>query len=169
MRRYFVMLLLILVAFAPEAVGEHKTITDFESSAFYKNQSLVKKWPVYDLRTGGQNNPYSFKDSENPYDAFGIDLTTRGQDIVRVSIQWHGQSAGHPPEFSEKKVELIKEIAYLFGLSAQSKRIVEYAKSQQSKNYPGGSGVAPRKSLGKISVHCGTTGADLWIVLEIGS
>ena len=52
-----------------------KTIAEFESSIFFKKQVLVSK-DAWELKTGGKNNSYSFKDTENPYSSFGVELTS---------------------------------------------------------------------------------------------
>lgn len=163
MRHQILLLLFASIAFAAPAVAQSKTIADFESSTFYKKETLVTKSPPYDLRTGGKNNSYSFKDTENAYDSFGVELTTKGQDVVQVGIHWNGQSTLQPAKITPKRIEQLKDLADFWGAPSQAKAIVDYAKSQQSKDYPDGSNQAPRKSLEPISIHCGTTGPTLWV------
>lgn len=67
MRQYLLPLLFAFIALAAPLVAQSKTIADFESSAFYGKETLTSKEPAYDLRTGGKNNSYSFKDTENTY------------------------------------------------------------------------------------------------------
>lgn len=163
MRQNLCLILFASIALAAPPVAQSRTIADFESSTFYKNETLITKGPPYDLRTGGKNNSYSFKDTENAYSSIGVELTTRGQDIVEVGIHWNGESTLRPAKISSKKIEQLKNLAAFWGVSGQAKSIVDYAKSQQSKHYSGGSNQAPRKSLGPISIHCGTTGETLWV------
>jgi hypothetical protein len=139
-----------------------RTITDFESSAFFKKQVLVSK-DAWDLRTGGRNNYYAFKDSENPYSSFSVEMTTKGQDVVEIGISWNGKSTDQPAKITPKKMEHLTDLALFWGIGKQAKQIIDYAKSQQSKRYRGGSSQAPRKTLGQITIHCGTTGETLWI------
>ncbi len=163
MRRHLYLILFASIALATPSVAQSRTIADFESSTFYKKETLISKDPAYNLRTGGKNNSYSFKDTENTYSSIGVELTTEGQDIVEVGIHWNGQSTLHPAKMSPKKIEQLKDLAAFWGVPGQAKAIVDYAKSQQSKNYSGGSSQAPRKSLGPISIYCGTTGETLWV------
>ena len=139
-----------------------KFITDFESSAFFKKQIMQSK-DTWDLRTGGRNNSYTFKDSENPYSSFGVELTTNGQDVVEIGIHWNGESTDQPAKITPKKIEHLTDLALFWGIEKQAKQIIDYAKSQQSKRYRGGSSQAPRKTLGQISIHCGTMGETLWL------
>lgn len=141
---------------------EPKTTADFEESTFFKKQRLVRK-DAWDLRTGGRNNSYSFKDSENPYSSFGVELTTKDQEVIEISIHWNGESTDQPEKITPKKIEHLTDLALFWGIGEQSKEIIDYAKNQQSKRYRGGSGEAPWKSLGQISIHCGTTGETLWV------
>jgi len=159
-------LLVALISLAASSVTQSKTIADFESSTFYKKETLVEKSKPYDLRSGEKNNSYSFKDTENSYSSFGVEITTEGQDVVRISIHWNGQSTLQPAKMTPKRIEQLKNLADFWGVSGQVRAIVDYVKSQQSKNYPGGSDQAPRKSLGPISIHCGTTGETLWVGWE---
>jgi hypothetical protein len=163
MRQHLLILIFASIALALPPVAQSKTIADFESSTFYKKETLVNKGPAYDLRTGGKNNPYSFKDTENTYESFGVELTTKGQDIVEVGIHWNGQSTLQPAKMSPKKIEQLNDLAAFWGVPSQANGIVDYAKSQQSKSYSDGSNQAPRKSLGPITIHCGTTGETLWV------
>ncbi|MBK6959502.1 MAG: hypothetical protein IPH22_15525 [Nitrosomonas sp.] len=163
MRQHLLLLLFASIALAAPTVAQSRTISDFESSAFYKKETLVSKDPPYDLRTGGKNNSYSFKDTENTNSSIGVELTTKGQDIVEVGIHWNGQSTLRPAKLSPKKIEQLKTLAAFWGTHSQANAIVDYAKSQQSKHYSGGSNQAPRKSLGPISIYCGTTGETLWV------
>jgi hypothetical protein len=166
MRQHILLLLLAPIALAAPLAAQCKTIADFESSTFYQKGTLVRKSPPYDLLTGGKNNSYSFKDTENTYQSFGVELTTKGQDVVQVGIHWHGQSTLQPAKMSPKKIEQLKDLAAFWEAPSQAKAIVDYAMSQQSKDYPDGSNQAPRKSLGPISIHCGTTGSTLWVGWE---
>ncbi|WP_141508195.1 hypothetical protein [Ramlibacter sp. WS9] len=163
MRQHLCLILFASIALATPSVAQSRTIADFESSNFYKKEILISKDPAYDLRTGGRNNSYSFKDTENADSSIGVELTTKGQDVVEVGIHWNGQSTLRPAKMSPKKIEQLKDLADFWGVPGQAKAIVEYAKSQQSKHYSGGSNQAPRKSLGPISIRCGTTGETLWI------
>jgi hypothetical protein len=163
MRQHLLLLLFASIALAAPPVAQSRTIADFESSTFYKKETLISKNPAYDLRTGGKNNSYSFKDTENTYSSIGVELTTKGQDIVEVGIHWNGQSTLRPAKMSPKKIEQLKDLAAFWGAPGQAKAIVDYAKSQQSKQYSGGSDQAPRKTLGPITIHCGTTGETLWV------
>lgn len=163
MRQRLLLLLFASIALAAPTVAQSRTISDFESSAFYKKETLVSKDPAYDLRTGGRNNSYTFKDTENTNSSIGVELTTKGQDIVEVGIHWNGQSTLRPAKLSPKKIEQLKNLATLWGAHGQASAIVDYAKSQQSKHYPSGSDQAPRKSIGPISIYCGTTGETLWV------
>jgi len=163
MRQHLFLLLFASIALAAPTVAQSRTIVDFESSTFYRKETLISKDPAYDLRTGGKNNSYSFKDTENTYSSVGVDLTTKGQDIVEVGIHWNGQSTLRPAKMSPKKIEQLKDLAVFWGVPGQAKAIADYAKSQQSKHYSGGSSQAPRKSLGPITIHCGTTGETLWV------
>ncbi|MDO9101045.1 MAG: hypothetical protein Q7J20_03830 [Candidatus Nitrotoga sp.] len=163
MRQHQYLILFASIALATPSVAQSRTITDFESSTFYKKETLISKDPAYDLRTGGKNNSYFFKDTENTYSSIGVELTTKGQDIVEVGIHWNGQSTLRPAKMAPKKIEQLKDLAAFWGVPGQAKAIVDYAKSQQSKHYSGGSSQAPRKSLGPISIHCGTTGETLWV------
>lgn len=140
---------------------ESKSISEFESSIFFKKQTLVGK-DTWDLRTGGRNNSYSFKDSENPDSSFGVELTTNGQNIVEIGIHWNGKSTSAPAKITVKKEEHLADLASFWGLGNQAKQIIEYAKSQQSKRYKNGSNQAPRKNLGEIAIYCDTTGETLW-------
>ena len=154
-----------LILFSQVIIGgtnKSKTIIDFESSAFFKKQILESK-DTWDLRTGGKNNSYSFKDSENPYSSFGVELTTKGKNVEEISIHWNGESTYQPAKITSKKVEQLKDLASFWGIANQSVTIIDYAKSQQSKRYTGGSSQAPRKTLGEVTIYCGTTGETLWI------
>ena len=148
---------------AKPLIAQGRTISDFESSSFYKKETLVRKAPAYDLRTGGKNNPYSFKDSENNDSSFGVDVTTKGQQIVDMGISWYGQSTLQPARMSPKKFEQLKELAAFWGVAGQAEAIVEYAESQQEKIYLEGSSQAPRKSFGPIAVYVGGNGGALWV------
>ena len=163
MRQYLLPLLFAFIALAAPLAAQSKTIADFESSTFYRKETLTSKSPAYDLQTGGKNNSYSFKDTENDYSSFGVELTTKGQDIVEVGIHWNGQSTSQPARMSPKKIEQLNNLAAFWGIPGQAKAIVDYTKSQQSKHYPDGSSQAPRKSIGPISIYCGTTGETLWV------
>jgi hypothetical protein len=155
-------LLIFTTAYAANPVQPSKTISEFESSTFFKKQSLVSK-DTWDLKTGGKNNSYSFKDSENPYSSFGVELTTVGQNVVKLGIHWNGNSTSTPAKITAKKKEQITDLAKFWGAEDQAKQMTEYAKNQQSKRYSGGSSTAPRKQLGKINIYCGTTGETLWL------
>jgi len=134
-----------------------------ELGTLEKEETLIKKHQVYNLLSGGKNNGYAFKDTENDYSNYSVAFTTNGQDIVAVGIQWYGRSISQPAKMSPKKIEQLNKLAAFWGVPGQAKAIVDYAKSQQSKNYSGGSDQAPRKSIGPITIHCGTTGGDLWV------
>ena len=166
MRQHLLLLIFASIALAAPPVAQSKTIADFESSTFYKKETLIRKDPAYDLRTGGKNNSYSFKDTENTYESFGVELTTKSQDVVQVGIHWYGQSTLQPAKMSPKKIEQLKDLAAFWGAPGQAKAIVDYAQSQQSKDYSDGSNQAPRRSLGPITIHCGTTGSTLWVGWE---
>lgn len=141
---------------------KQKTIADFEASVFFKKQIMERK-NAWDLRTGGINNSYAFRDSENPYSTFDVELTTKGQDVVEIGIHWNGKSTDQPAKITPKKMGHLTDLALFWGIGKQAKQIIDYAKSQQSKRYSGGPDQAPRKILGKITIHCGTTGETLWI------
>jgi hypothetical protein len=158
----FLVLILFSTATAANPAQKYRTISDFESSTFYKKQSLDSK-DVWDLKTGGKNNSYSFKDSENPYSSFGVELTTNGQNVVEVGIHWNGKSTATPAKLTAKKKGQLEDLATFWGIGNKAKQIVEYASNQQSKRYSGGSSKAPRKQIGKVIVHCGTTGETLWL------
>jgi hypothetical protein len=164
--RHLIFALLVVVisstVYAASPAQKTKRIGDFESSAFFKKRSLVIK-DTWDLKTGGRNNSYSFKDSENPYSSFGVELTTNGQNIVEVGIHWNGKSISAPAKITAKKKEQLTDLAMFWGIGNQAEQIINYAISQQSKRYEGGSGQAPRKKLGRITIHCGTTGETLWL------
>ena len=152
----------------PPATGrttKPKTIADFEASAFYQKQTLESK-DAWDLRSGGRNNSYTFEDSENPYSGFVVELTTKGQNVVKIGIIWYGESTYQPARITSEKMEQLTDLAIFWGVGKQAKQIIDYAKSQQSKRYNGGSSQAPRKALGKITIHCGTTGESLWLGWE---
>lgn len=148
--------------YAATTAQKAKTISEFESSGFFKKLALVSK-DAWKLKTGGRNNSYSFKDSENPYSSFGVELTTIGANIVEVGIHWNGKSTSAPAKITANKREQLTDLAKFWGVENQTKQILEYANSQQSKRYPGGSSTAPRKRLGQINIHCGTTGETLWL------
>jgi hypothetical protein len=139
-----------------------KATADFEASTFFKKQIFVNK-DAWDLRTGVRNNSYSFKDSENPYSSFDVELTTENKEVIEISIHWNGESTEQPAKITPKKIEHLTDLALFWGIGKQSKEIVDYAKSQQSKRYKGGLDEAPWKTLGQISIHCGTTGETLWV------
>jgi hypothetical protein len=170
MKKINIMLGVLIVTFAfilpvQAAAGsttKPKTTAGFEASTFFKKQILVSK-DAWDLLTGGRNNSYSFKDSENPYSSFGIELTTKDQEVIEISIHWNGESTDQPAKITPKKIEHLTDLALFCGIVKQSKEIIDYAKSQQSKRYRGGSDEAPWKTLGQISIHCGTTGETLWV------
>jgi len=170
MKKINIMLGVLIMAFAfilptQSATGgttKLKTTADFEVSTFFKKQTLVSK-DAWDLRTGGRNNYYSFKDSENPYSSFGVELTTKNQEVIEISIHWNGESIEQPARLTSKKIEHLSDLALFWGIEKQSKEIIDYAKSQQSKRYRGGSNEAPWNTLGQISIHCGTTGETLWV------
>lgn len=166
MHKYLLSLLIASIAITVAPAANSKTIADFESSTFYKKETLISKNPAYDLQTGGRNNSYSFKDTENTYSNIGVDLTTKGQDIVKIGVHWNGQSTLHPAKMSAKKIEQINNLAAFWGIPNQAKAIIDYAKLQQLKNYSDGSDQAPRKSIGSINIHCGTTGETLWVGWE---
>jgi hypothetical protein len=147
---------------AAGAAPKPKTIADFEASAFFKKQILVSK-DAWDLRTGGRNNYYAFKDFDDSSSAFGVELTTKGQDVVAISIHWNGKSIDQPAKITPKRMEHLTDLALFWGIGKQANQIIDYAKSQQSKRYRGGSSQAPRKTLGQITIHCGTTGETLWL------
>lgn len=171
MKRINIVLIVFIMSFAfilssLPAVGgttKPKTIADFEASTFFKKQVLESK-DAWDLRTGGRNNSYTFKDSENPYSSFGVELTTRGRDVVEIGIHWNGKSTDQPAKITPKKMEHLTDLASFWGIGKQAKQIIDYAKSQQSKRYRDGYGHALRKTLGQITIHCGTTGETLGIV-----
>ena len=137
-------------------------IAEFESSAFFKKQTMVSK-DAWNLRTGGRNHSYSFRDSENPDSSFGVELITNGQGIIEIGIHWNGKSTSAPARITAKKEEHLADLAAFWGIGNQARQVIEYAKGQQSKRYKGGSSQAPRTTLGKISIHCGTTGETLWL------
>jgi hypothetical protein len=147
---------------AAAATKNPKRIADFEASTFFKKQILKDK-DTWALNTGGINNSYSFKDPENQYSSFGVELTSKGKDVVEISIHWNGESDYKPAKITPQKMEYLTDLALFWGIGNQAKQIIAYAKSQQSKRYKGGSSQAPRKTLGKIIIHCGTTGESLWI------
>lgn len=160
---FFIILFFVLSSFlATNAATKPKTIADFEASVFFKKQILENK-DSWGLRTGGINNSYTFKDSENPYSSFGVELTTKGLDVVKIGIHWNGKSTDQPAKITLKKMEHLTQLALFWGVGNQAKEIINYAKSQQSKRYRGGSSQAPRKTLGQITIHCGTTGETLWV------
>jgi hypothetical protein len=159
----FMMFAFILtILSSASAATKTKTIADFEASTFFKKQILERK-NAWDLRTGGRNNSYTFKDSENPYSSFGVELTTKGRDVVEIGIHWNGESTYQPAKITPKRMEHLTNLASFWGIEKQAKQIINYVKSQQSKSYSGGSDQAPRKTLGQISIYCGTTGETLWI------
>jgi len=165
MRTFILFIILITsstIIYAATAEQKTKTIKEFETSTFFKKQVLDSK-DAWELKTGGRNNSYSFKDTENPYSSFGVELTTVGDDIVKVGIHWNGKSTSAPAKITAKKKEHLTELAKFWGIENQAKQIIEYANSQQSKRYSGGSSTAPRKQLGKINIYCGTTGETLWL------
>jgi hypothetical protein len=90
-------------------------------------------------------------------------MPTKGQDMVEISIGWNGKSTDQPAKITPKKMEHLTDLASFWGIGKQAKQIIDYAKSQQSKRYSGGASQAPRKTLGQITIHCGTTGETLWI------
>jgi hypothetical protein len=145
---------------SPEA--KLKSVAEFESSAFFKKQTLVSK-DAWNLRAGGRNHSYSFKDFENPDSWFGVELTASGQGILEIGIHWNGKSTSAPARITTKKEEHLTDLAAFWGIGGQAGEIIEYAKGQQSKRYKGGSNEAPRTALGKITIHCGTTGETLWL------
>ena len=142
-----------------------RTISDFESSIFYNKQILENK-DAWDLRSGGRNNYYAFTDSENSYSPFSVELTTKGKKVVKIDISWNGESIYQPAKITPEKMEQLTDLAIFWGIGKQSKQIIDYAKSQQSKHYKGGSSQAPRTNLGQIKIHCGTTGETLWLGWE---
>ncbi len=160
----FIMSVAFILSILPAVGGttKPKTIADFEAGTFFKKQVLESK-DAWDLRTGGRNNSYTFKDSENPHSSFGVELTTRGQEVVEIGIHWNGKSTDQPAKITPKKMEHLTDLASFWGIEKQAKQIIDYGKSQQSKRYSGGSSEAPRKTLGIITIHCGTTGETLWL------
>jgi hypothetical protein len=170
MKKINIMLGLLIMTFAfilpiqADAGGTTKprTTADFETSTFFKKQILVSK-DAWDLRIGRRNNSFSFKDSENPYSSFGVELITKDHEVIQISIHWNGESIEQPARLTSKKIEHLSDLALFCGIGKQSKEIIDYAKSQQSKRYRGGSNEAPWKALGQISIHCGTTGETLWV------
>ena len=99
---FFLALIFFSAATAATPVQKSRTIGDFETSTFFKKQSLDSK-DAWDLKTGGKNNSYTFKDSENPYSSFGVELTTIGQNIVEVGIHWNGKSTAASATLTAKK------------------------------------------------------------------
>ena len=160
----FIMTFVFILPTLPTMSGtiKPKTIADFEASAFYNKQILERK-DAWDLRSGGRNNYYAFEDSENPNSSFSVELTTKGQNVVKIGISWNGESTYQPAKITPKKIEQLTDLAIFWGIGKQAKQIIDYAKSQQSKRYKGGSSQAPRKTLGQITIHCGTTGETLWL------
>jgi hypothetical protein len=170
MKKINIMLGVLIMAFAfilptqsaTSGTTKLKTTADFEASTFFKKQILVSK-DAWDLRTGGRNNSFSFKDSENPYSSFGVELITKDHEVIQISIDWNGESIYQPAKITPKKIEHLTDLALFWGIGKQSKEIIDYAKSQQSKRYRGGMNEAPWKTLGQISIHCGTVGETLWV------
>ena len=169
MRSHLLSLTFVVAAVLASQSALAKTIPEFESSAFFKREALVEKSSAYKLRTGGTSYPYSFKDTENPDSTFGVDVTTRGQQIAEIGIHWNGRSTSEPARLTPKRKEMIKALAAFWGISGHANALIEYAESQQRKRYPGGSSQAPRKVIGPVSIHCGTTGETLWLGWQAAS
>ena len=161
--RHLILALMIPVTLSASPKVNPKTVQGFESGTFIRKYPQADPKSTYSLRTGGTNNSYSFTDSENTNSWFGLDLTTKDNVVVEISIHWNGQSTSRPAKLTPQKIEHINELAAFWGIPNQAKAIVEYAKSQQGKRYSGGSNQAPRKTIGPISIHCGTTGETLWL------
>ena len=129
---YFVFVAATVLAF-PSALA--KTIADFESSAFFKRQSLVEK----DAFVGPDEtlNMYSFKDTENPRSPFDLVVVTKAQKIVEIQVQWEGKSKSEPARLTPQRTKTIKAIAEFWGISEHTNALVQYAESQQQKRYEG--------------------------------
>lgn len=163
MRTLFFSPVFVVVAVLMSPAALAQTLAEFESSAFFKREILVEKSSAYKLRTGGTNNPYSFKDTENPYSSFGVEVTTKGEKIVEIGIHWNGRSTSEPARLTLRRKGTIKALAEFWGVSAHTDALIKYAESQQGRRYPGGSSQAPRKVIGPVSIHAGTTGETLWL------
>ncbi len=130
---------------AAGAATKPKTIADFETSAFFKKQ-IMKDKSAWDLRTSGKNNYYAFKDSDNPNSSLGVELTTKGQDVVEIGIHWNGESDYQPAKITPKKMEHLTDLALFWGIGKQAKQIIDYAKSS-SPNVIEVAPVKPRERL----------------------
>ena len=164
----FLIIMLVISASilsANEEIKESRSIKDFEASEFFKKQILLNK-DNWNLRAGGRNNSYSFKDTENPNSSFGVEFTSLDKKVLNISVHWNGASIHDPAQITPNKIKILTDLAKFWGVGDYATKIIEYVKSQQSKNYSGGSQEAPRDKIGDIIIYCGTTGETLWIGWE---
>jgi len=76
MHKYLLLFFFTFIALVAPKNAQSATIADFESSIFYKKETLISKNPPYELKIGGRNNSYSFRDTENANSSFGVTAQT---------------------------------------------------------------------------------------------
>lgn len=165
-RRILVLSALLSLVF-PTIVhsAEVLSIADFESSAFYKKYRVRGK-DAWTLRSGGKNFYYSYKDPENSYSGFGVELSSDPSNIRKISICWHGKSIYHPARLTKVKEQFLWDLLLVVEPTIDPDTVIAYVKSQQVNNYPGGGNAMPRKQLGKAAIYAGTVGEALIVGIE---
>jgi hypothetical protein len=168
-RRILVLFALLFLVF-PTIVhsAEVLSVADFESSTFYKKYSVREK-DVWTLRSGGKNFHYSYKDPENPYSGFSVELSSDPSNIRKIGISWSGKSIYHPAQLTKVREQFLRDLLLVVEPTVDPDTVIAYVKSQQVNNYPGGSNTMPRKQLGKAAIYAGTVGEGLIVGIMIGS
>lgn len=140
------------------------TLDKFEGSAFLKKHMVSTK-QNWSLKSGGTNYSYTFVDPEDGNQKIGVELSSNALFLTRIGISFPGSSLRETGRLTPKRERFLRELLDSTYSDIGAEALVQLVKTEQTKQYVGGSDQMPRVRLGNSEVFVGTTGADLIVGL----
>lgn len=141
------------------------TLDGFEKSNFLKTHKPIRK-SNWALKTGGTNYSYAFADPEGTDQNVSVDLSSEPLLLTRLGVSFHGTSVANAARFTERRERFLRDLLSSTHPDVHIDRLIALVKSEQARNYDGGSDQMPRVSLGSASAFVGTVGSSLIVGLQ---
>ena len=141
------------------------TLDGFEKSSFLKAYKPEKK-SDWVLKTGGRNYSYTFADPDGTDEKVSVELSSEPFLLTRMGVSFRGTSLSNTATFTQRKERFLRDLLASTHPDLPIEKVTALVKSEQARNYAGGSDQMPRVPMGNARLFVGTVGVSLIVGLQ---
>ena len=118
------------------------------------------------LKTGETNYSYAFADPDGTMQNLSLELGREPFLLTSLGVSFHGRSISNPATLTINKEKFLRDLLSSTHPDIPIEKVIGRIKSEQTRNYEGGSDQMPRTIVGTASLFAGTSGGSLVVGLE---